>query len=754
MDKPRLLIIDDDANLRKTLTDILRVRGFEASASGSGNEGLACLHENPADVVLIDLGLPDIPGIEVLKRVRAEFPAMEAIIITGKATLDSAIEAVNIGAYSYLIKPYEVEQLILNIRRAGEKQRAENALRKSEEQFRKIFAESPLGMAIVDGGNRFVKVNGMLCRMLGYSEEELVALSYPDIVYMEDSKPDISNIRSLFKRRHTYWKNEKRCVRKSGERFWVNVTTSVIVDAVDGNRYLLKMLEDISKRKKAEQAIRNAKEEWERTFDAIIDPVMILDTDYQVVKANKAMMAKLGMIRSGFDGLRCYQIFHGTDSPPPFCPHAQFLADGQPHSTEVDIPRLGGHFLVVISPLYGADGKLQGSIHFARDISERKSLERQLRHAQKMEAIGTLAGGIAHDFNNILTAIIGYANLLEMGMVADDPLAPHVEGILSGAERAANLTGSLLAFSRKQEMKLGPVDINKVVTGVEKMLRRLIREDIEFNISLDAEELTVMADAPQLEQVLMNFAANSRDAITDNGMISIGTRLVELSREFSDLHAFGEPGRYALLTFTDNGAGMDEMTRMRIFDPFFTTKETGKGTGLGLAVCYGIIKQHNGFVTCYSEPGTGTTFKIYLPIINETAEVGRAVNEVQMPRGTETLLLAEDDVMTRRLGRLLLENSGYHVIEAANGEEAVANFSELKDEISLVLLDVIMPRMNGREAYRRIDLLKPGIKAIFISGYTADIFKKEELFEEGFNFLSKPILRKDLLVTVRNLLDS
>jgi PAS domain S-box-containing protein len=514
------------------------------------------------------------------------------------------------------------------------------------------------------------------------------------------------------------------------------------------------MFENITKRKKAEQAIISAKEEWERTFDAIIDPIMIVDTNHRIVKANKAMAAKIGATPTLAGELTCYQIFHRTDTPPQFCPHSRLLADGRPHSVEVFVDSLGGDFLVVVSPLFGPDGKLEGSIHFARDITERKSLEKQLQHAQKMEAIGTLAGGIAHDFNNILTAIIGYANLLEMSMAKDDPLAAHIEGILRGADRATNLTRSLLAFSRKQEMELKPTDLNKVIANVEKMLRRLIREDIEFSASLAKEELTVMADATQIEHILMNFAANARDAIHENGMITIGTRVVELGNEFKMLHGFGEPGCYALLTFSDTGEGMDEQTRRRIFDPFFTTKEFGKGTGLGLSMAYGIIKQHNGFITCYSEQGRGTTFRVYLPLIGELAEQTKPIPEVLSPGGTETLLLAEDDAMTRKLSRLLLENSGYKIIEAANGEEAIAQFIAHKEEIRLIVIDVIMPRLNGREAYRQMELIMPGIKAIYISGYTADIFRKEEIFEEGINFLSKPLLYKELLVAVRNLLDS
>jgi CheY-like chemotaxis protein len=219
-------------------------------------------------------------------------------------------------------------------------------------------------------------------------------------------------------------------------------------------------------------------------------------------------------------------------------------------------------------------------------------------------------------------------------------------------------------------------------------------------------------------------------------------------------HGFGKPGRYALLTFTDSGEGMDEQTRQRIFEPFYTTKEVGKGTGLGLSVAYGIVKQHNGFITCYSEPGRGTTFRLYLPAIDKPAQPGKSAAELPLPKGSETILLAEDDPQARHLSKLILENFGYRVFEAANGEEAVAQFMAHKDEIRIALLDVIMPQKNGKEVFRLMEQMKPGIKVIFISGYTADIFKKEEMLEEGHNFLSKPLLHKELLVTVRNLLDS
>jgi CheY-like chemotaxis protein len=287
----------------------------------------------------------------------------------------------------------------------------------------------------------------------------------------------------------------------------------------------------------------------------------------------------------------------------------------------------------------------------------------------------------------------------------------------------------------------------------EQLLRRLIREDIELTLTLNGSALTVMADTAQIEQVLMNLVTNARDAMPRGGKLTIRTAATELEREFIDVHGFGAPGRYALLTFSDNGEGMNEKTRQRIFEPFFTTKEPGKGTGLGLAVSYGIIKQHNGFINCYSEPGTGTTFRIYLPLITAEAVQSVSAAPAPMPGGTEVILLAEDDEQVRTFGKTLLERSGYTVVEAVDGEDALAKFLEHRDEIMLVIVDVIMPRMNGRELYEEIIRVHPGMKVIFTSGYTADVFPNDEMAGKEMHFLAKPIVAGELLRYVRKVLD-
>ena len=391
------------------------------------------------------------------------------------------------------------------------------------------------------------------------------------------------------------------------------------------------------------------------------------------------------------------------------------------------------------------------------DITLKRRLEEQLRQSQKMEAIGTLAGGIAHDFNNILTAMIGYGGLLKTGVGQDDLLREYVEEMMVSCERASLLTQGLLAFSRKQVMSPKAVDLNRVIKKVEALLIRVIGEDVELRTILAHRNLIVMADAGQIEQVLMNLAANARSAMPDGGILSIATEALELDEEFTKAHGYGIPGTYALVSVTDTGHGMDEKTKERIFEPFFTTRDVGKGTGLGLAMVYGIIKQHEGYITTYSELGKGTTFKIYLPLIQAESEVTESLIPVAAasgpPPGSETILLAEDDSEVRKITRNILESSGYRVIEAVDGEDAVDKFLLDKDDIQLLVFDVIMPKKSGKEAYEEVKKIAPGVKALFTSGYTADTIHRKGVLEEGINFIPKPVAPDVLLKKMREVLD-
>lgn len=399
--------------------------------------------------------------------------------------------------------------------------------------------------------------------------------------------------------------------------------------------------------------------------------------------------------------------------------------------------------------------KRTGVLHIFTDITKGRKLEQQFLQAQKMEAMGRFAGGIAHDFNNILTAILGYTNLLKMKIETQPHLVRYTDNIITSAEKAVSLTRSLLTFTRREATDPKPVDINEVIAGTEKLLSQLIGEDIDFSVRCNREGLSVVADHNQLTQVFMNLATNARDAMPQGGTLTISTDVMEIDDSFIHQHGYGKKGAYAHIRFQDSGIGMSPKTIRRIFEPFFTTKETGKGTGLGLATVYGIVKQHNGYIDVESKIDNGTAFNIYLPRVEAVPEDETEVRFSSVQGGTETILLGEDEKDIRSFMREVLENAGYHIIEAVDGEDAVQKYKDHRNNIHLLLLDVIMPKKNGRDAFREISNSNgTDIKVIFISGYSADfIHSYGGGAEREINFLYKPIEIDVLLSTIRNVLD-
>ncbi|MGA1844229.1 MAG: ATP-binding protein [bacterium] len=403
-------------------------------------------------------------------------------------------------------------------------------------------------------------------------------------------------------------------------------------------------------------------------------------------------------------------------------------------------------------------GKLAQAVnHMAESLQrrdeEKEHLGERLRHAQKMEAVGTLAGGLAHDFNNILTTILGNGALLYLKMDERDPLRPYVKEILDSSDMAGRLTKNLLIYSRKQPISLKPLHLNRHIDDIGILLERLIGEAIELNVMLSEEDLVIVGDAGQIDQVLFNLATNARDAMPGGGTFTITTESVESDEgRFSD-HAKERPRRHALITVSDTGIGMDGFVRERIFDPFFTTKEVGKGTGLGLSTVYEIITRHGGYIEVSSEPDKGTQFRIFIPL-SECEVEDEKEGLLQTYNGSETVLLAEDNEKVRNIAKSILGEHGYQVIDATNGDDAVKAFLEHKDEIRLLLFDVIMPKKNGKEAYEEIKKLKPDIRILFISGYDYNLIRKQGIIEdEGIDFIYKPISPFGLLQKVREVLD-
>jgi PAS domain S-box-containing protein len=407
---------------------------------------------------------------------------------------------------------------------------------------------------------------------------------------------------------------------------------------------------------------------------------------------------------------------------------------------------------LLLSILRGEKGEPKGIIGYHVDITRSKNLEEQLKHAQKLEAIGQLAGGVAHDFNNILSVIIGSVSLMRRKLDEDSPLVNYTNQIALAGERAANLTKSLLAFSRKQIMNPKPVELNDMVNNEKKLLSRLINEDIELRTECKKMELPIFADGAQMEQILMNLVTNARDAMPSGGVITIKTGTFQMDAEFVRSHGFGKPGEYCVLSVADTGSGMDETTKSRIFDPFFTTKEVGKGTGLGLSIIYGIVKQHNGFITVDSEAGLGSVFNVYLPILKKAVkEEPQEITPVPAG-GTETVLIAEDELSVRTLMKDVLENYGYTVLEAENGDEALKLFKERYRDIRLLILDVVMPKKGGMAIYNEVRKIKPDVKTLFMSGYSLDIIREKGVFETGAYYIPKPVMPDKLLIKVQEIL--
>ncbi len=419
----------------------------------------------------------------------------------------------------------------------------------------------------------------------------------------------------------------------------------------------------------------------------------------------------------------------------------------------------GGEYNTITVKTGDEIGNLAGAFNSMVDslkkrAAEKKELEEQLRHSQKMEAIGTLAGGVAHDFNNMLTAIIGFGTLLKIELTEQNKLGSYVDQILLAGEKAAALTHRLLAYSRKQLLNPQPVNLNDTVRSIEKMLIRLITEDIDLKLCLEAADPVVEADSGQLDHVLINLVTNARDAMPHGGTLTIATGVVALDDDFVKQYPEKKGGAYAVVKVSDNGIGMSEEIREKIFDPFFTTKEVGKGTGLGLSMTYGIIKQHNGIIEVDTEVGRGTSISIYLPLVNQVMKNQDRKTDAVARGKAETILVAEDDPAVMGFLKEILEMNGYNVIEATNGEDAVQKFILNKEIIRLVLLDVIMPRKNGKQVYEEIVGIKPDIKTLFMSGYTRDVINRKDALDKGISLITKPVQPDELMMKLKETLES
>jgi PAS domain S-box-containing protein len=504
-----------------------------------------------------------------------------------------------------------------------------------------------------------------------------------------------------------------------------------------------------------EKQLSSVKDRYRKLYDDAPDMMHSCDRTGKIIICNKTEANALGYAPEELVGRPQADIIAPDERDACIGKMASMMNTGFYEGERTLIAKDGRRIPVFVraKAMYDENGAFLMTDAILRDITEKKNLEAQLLQAQKMEAVGLLAGGVAHDFNNVLTAVVGYGTLL-LAHTERDPVAhTYVERVLSAAERATNLTRSLLAFSRKQIINPRPVRLGEMVTNLEKILTKVIGEDIELRVFVSPHEASVMADTGQIDQALMNLATNARDAMPEGGVLIIETELVEFDEDYVRRHAFAEPGKYMLISMTDTGQGIDAKTREKIFEPFFTTKDVGKGTGLGLSMVYGIVKQHNGHINVYSEPGKGTTFKIYFPVVQQEAEQIETVVLPPVVGGSETILIAEDAVIVSDLAKNILDEFGYRVIVAKNGLEAVELY-KANPGVALLILDVVMPGKNGKETFAEIRSMRSDMKAIFMSGYTANIIHKKGILDVGTEFISKPFSPGAFLRKVREVLDN
>ncbi|QWR77971.1 PAS domain-containing hybrid sensor histidine kinase/response regulator [Candidatus Magnetomonas plexicatena] len=514
---------------------------------------------------------------------------------------------------------------------------------------------------------------------------------------------------------------------------------------------------DVTIHKSAQRKLQSSEKRYRRLVELHHAGICVFDKDGSAVYVNPAMANMLGYNAEEIIGHKAQEFLEESDIPL-LVDVRKRLREGKHENLEFKFTKKDGtklYTMADLSPMFDEFGVYEGTTAGVVDITEKRFIEQELRHSQKMESIGQLAGGVAHDFNNIISSIINYVYLIKRKLndITKDELKDFVDEIQASADRASNLTKSLLVFSRKHAFEFNTVNLTEIVSNLKDFLINLIGEDIELNIGINEKDLPIYGDRNQIEMMLINLAANARDAIGNCGKLNINLRRVKSDEKFINLMSVEKTKEYALLSVADTGTGMDTEILKNIFDPFFTTKEVGKGTGLGLSTVYGIVKQHKGYIDVQSELGIGTTFSIYLPLTDNFITDAEPLlsGETEYEHGRGLILLAEDDESLREITSRVLTRVGYQVITAGDGQEAVNLYSEHK--VDLIIMDIIMPKMNGKAAYDSIIKMNKDAKVIFVSGYT-DVFLEDKLIkEEEFNYITKPISTVKLLSKVKEMID-
>ena len=628
---------------------------------------------------------------------------------------------------------------------------AEGALKASEARYRRLFESARDGILILDAGTgRIVDVNPFLLELTGYPREDFLGRTLWEIGPFKDSAASKASFAELQAQNYVRY-DDLPLARRGGGKVEVEFISNVYF--VGDQKVVQCNIRDISARKRDEAERVRLSTAIEQAAEAVV----ITDAQGAIEYVNPAFERVTGYSRAEALGHNPRLLKSGVQSEAFYRELWATISSGRTWTGRVVNKKKDGTLYTedtTISPIRDAGGAITSYVAVKRDVSATLVLEAQYLQAQKMEAVGRLAGGVAHDFNNVLSVILSYAELIASDLKPADPIRADVEEIKRAGLRAADLARQLLAFSRRQVLEMKVLNLNEILAGMEKMLARLLGADIALTMLPASGLWNVEADPGQVEQVLMNLAVNARDAMPQGGKLTIQTANVELGVDYASTHHEVRPGPYVEIVVSDTGAGMDRDTQAQIFEPFFTTKERGKGTGLGLATVFGIVRQSGGHIWVYSEPGVGTTFKVYFPKAGKAPEIRPSAGAApQTQRGTETILLVEDDDQVRVLARDILRRSGYVVLEAPNGGEAFLMCEQHGAKIHLLLTDVVLPRMNGRQLAERLAPMRPEMKVLFMSGYTDDAILLHGILDSGVAFLRKPLTPAALTNKVREVLD-
>jgi two-component system, cell cycle sensor histidine kinase and response regulator CckA len=755
-----ILNVDDEPLNRSALTHLLREAGFRVQEAGTVAEALRLAADKP-DLVLLDVHLPDGDGFDVCRRLKDD-PATAAIpVVFLSATAvggEDHIRGLALGADDYLVQPIEPAVVVAHVKAVLRIRQAERRAHAAEVQA----AEARSRLAAILGSEDAIihkTLDGIITswnagaeRLYGWSAGETLGRSI-SLLAPPDRPDDLPGIMARLRRGERIGPFETVRVRKDGSRVEVLLGMAPLHSPEGPVVGAAVISRDVTEQKRADEVLSRSA----LLLASVRDAILVTDLQGVITYWNEGGTRLFGWQASEMLGrpLAGRLPEHEQEA---FRATLLSVAGGKDWEGEIEDYRKDGSRVWVevrASRIAAAAGRQDGILWLAHDVSGRKRLEDQYRQAQKMEAVGRLAGGVAHDFNNLLTVITGYGEILLASLPPEDPLRDMVGEMTRAGERAAGLTRQLLTFSRRQLVTPKVLDLNAVVADLERMLHRVIGEDVELTTRLQPNLGRIKADPGQLDQVLMNLAVNARDAMPRGGKLTIETRNVELDEADARSQTGARAGPYVLLAVSDTGHGMTEEVKARLFEPFFTTKEPGKGTGLGLATVYGIVQQAGGHIGVYSEVGVGTTFKVYLPRVPEAVPRGKTQTGLAvLPWGAETVLVAEDEDAVRSLTCLVLRQSGYAVLEADQPAEAHRLAERHEGPIHLLLTDVVMPGGGGRQLAEEMRALYPEMKVLFLSGYPDDAVVRHGILAEEVAFLQKPFSPAALALKVREVLDA